>query len=83
MTTPTIPPPLLKRLLALDTPIARRIFETALFGLFMWGCAWAMDSTTVPYGVKIIATFLFVPGLFIGVLLLVSIGMIAMKEFKE
>jgi hypothetical protein len=69
----TILPPFLKRLLAPDTPIGRRIFELALFGLLIGGCAWCMYTNTVPYGVKVIATFIFVAGLLVAVGILLSI----------
>jgi hypothetical protein len=36
-------PPILKRLLAMDTPVALRILELGLFGLLMWGCAFCME----------------------------------------
>ena len=79
MTDPLIPP-IVKRLLALDTPVARRILELALFGLLMWGCAWCMESATVPKGLKIIATFIFVPGLFVAFAMLIGIAVTVLKS---
>jgi hypothetical protein len=41
---------------ALDTPAALRILELGLFGLLMRGCAFCMETTTVPKGLQVIAT---------------------------
>jgi uncharacterized membrane protein YvlD (DUF360 family) len=82
LTDPAIPP-ILKRILALDTPVALRILELGLFGLLMWGCAFCMESTTVPKGLKLIATFLFVPGVFIGAIMLISIGVMVVRDIDK
>jgi hypothetical protein len=42
-----------------------------------------MESTTVPNGLKVIATFLFVPGVFIGVIMLISIGVMVVRDIDK
>ena len=82
MTDPAIPS-ILKRLLALDTPVALRILELGLFGPLMWSCAFCMESRTVPTGLNPIATFLFVPGVFIAVNMLISIGVMVVRDTNK
>ena len=54
-----------------------------LFDLLMWGRAFCVESTTVPKGLKVLATFLFVPGVFIGVIMLISIGVMVVRDTNK
>lgn len=83
MTAPSIPPPFLRRLLALDTPVARRIFELALFVLVLAACAWCMDNKELSESVRFLAGFIFMPGVLIAGILLFSVAATVVKDIKE
>ena len=71
MSTPSIPPGILKRLMALDTPVARRIFELMLFLMLMCGAGYVSEHG--PGMAKLAATMILAFSALLSIMMLMSL----------
>jgi hypothetical protein len=71
MPYPNLTAPVIRRLLQLDTPVARRILELGLFLGFAYGLGWVLEHGN--HFARIIAGFMMIPCIFAGVIMAFSL----------